>query len=274
MTSIAALDANVLVPNALCDLLLRLADESVFQPRWSNQILDEVRRNVPIEPAAIERRIMFMNKAFEEAMTTGYEHLIDRMSNHPKDRHVLAVAVAADADRIVTSNLRDFPSHACEPHGVEAEHPEEFLDRVFAREPRLVVRVILEQARSTGPSWTATWPARRTGSPCSSWGSTVRGNGAPAPTEAGRARESADSVMGNRANVYGGLLGCVDPVTGEAKGLVYPQEPRPHFRPHPRAGRRRVQSRPSSVPMLVQSPAWRTPTRVRCGWSGAGRSPQ
>jgi len=44
-----------------------------------------------------------MRRAFPEAVET-YEHLIDSMTNHPKDRHVLAPAVAAEADVIVTLN--------------------------------------------------------------------------------------------------------------------------------------------------------------------------
>lgn len=73
MPAIIVLDANVLIPNALCDLLLRLAEEDLYVPRWSAEILDEVRRNVPgVSPAAIERRIVFMNTAFDTAMITGY----------------------------------------------------------------------------------------------------------------------------------------------------------------------------------------------------------
>lgn len=150
MPTIAVLDANVLVPNALCDLLLRLADESVFRPRWSGHILDELRRNVPVERLAIDRRVRFMNAAFPEALVTGYEGLIEKMANHPKDRHVLAAAIACDADRIVTRNLKDFPREACEEHGVEAEDPEDFLQAVLDREPRLVARVVAEQAGDTG----------------------------------------------------------------------------------------------------------------------------
>lgn len=78
MTAIVLLDANVLIPNAVCDLLLRLGEQAIYQPRWSGQILDEVRRHIPATPAAIERRIGLMNAAFEDALVTGYEHLITR----------------------------------------------------------------------------------------------------------------------------------------------------------------------------------------------------
>jgi hypothetical protein len=46
---------------------------------------------------------------FPEARVTGYEKLIGSMTNHPKDRHVLAAAVAGRADVLVTENLKDFP---------------------------------------------------------------------------------------------------------------------------------------------------------------------
>lgn len=150
MTTIAILDANVLIPNALCDFVLRLAEEDLLQPRWSPAILDEVRRHVPVAPEAIERRIAFMNAAFGDALVTGYEALVDRMDNDPKDRHVLAAAVVAGADSIITCNLRDFPLAACRPHGVVAEHPDAVLLDLWAREPRTLLRVLGEQAASTG----------------------------------------------------------------------------------------------------------------------------
>lgn len=151
MPLVAVLDANVLIPNALCDLLLRLAEEDVYIPRWSRHILDEVRRNLPqLNPAAVQRRISIMNIAFDTAMVTDYEMFIPQMTNHAKDRHVLAAAVVCDADRIITCNLRDFPLASCEPHGVEPEHPDDFLLGIWAREPSLIVRVIMGQAADTG----------------------------------------------------------------------------------------------------------------------------
>jgi hypothetical protein len=70
------------------------------------------------------------------------------MTNHRKDRHVLAAAVRAGAALIVTANVRDFPAAALEPFGVEAVHPDDFLldqldldqDRVLESLERLVAR--------------------------------------------------------------------------------------------------------------------------------------
>ncbi|WP_326551850.1 PIN domain-containing protein [Micromonospora sp. NBC_01813] len=116
----AVLDANVLIPNALCDLLLRLAEEELYVPRWSHLILDEVRRNLPMQPPdAVERRIAFMNAAFGDAMVRDFEQLIPAMTNDRKDRHVLAAAVAADADRILTCNFVE----AVRPHLPKADEP-------------------------------------------------------------------------------------------------------------------------------------------------------
>jgi hypothetical protein len=49
------------------------------------------------------------------------------MTDHETDRLVLAAVVAADSELIVTFDLDDFPTEACEPVGVEASHPDEFL---------------------------------------------------------------------------------------------------------------------------------------------------
>lgn len=77
--------------------------------------------------AQADRRIAAMKTAFPEALVTGYIALIPSMTNHPKDRHVLAATVAAGAPVIVTSNLRDFPRQALEPLAISAQSPDLFL---------------------------------------------------------------------------------------------------------------------------------------------------
>ena len=66
--------------------------------------------------------------------------------NHPKDRHVLAAAVAARADVIVTANLRHFPPQACDPHGIRVESPDQFLCDAFERGPDVLPSVLRVQA--------------------------------------------------------------------------------------------------------------------------------
>lgn len=44
MAFTAVLDACVLYPASLRDTLLRVAEAGIYQPRWTERILDEVRR--------------------------------------------------------------------------------------------------------------------------------------------------------------------------------------------------------------------------------------
>jgi predicted nucleic acid-binding protein len=147
----ALLDACVLYPAYLCDTLLRLAEADVYRPLWSADILTELRRNVigagiPVD--RVDRRISNMRRHFPDAAVTGYEHLADGMTNDPKDRHVLAAAVRANAEVIVTFNLRDFPEPALKPYDVTAIHPDDFLLDQLDLHPALVVEVLQEQAAS------------------------------------------------------------------------------------------------------------------------------
>ncbi|TWP45214.1 PIN domain-containing protein [Lentzea tibetensis] len=124
------LDACVLVPIRLADLLLRLAEAETYRPLWSPQVLTEVGRNLPrlgVDPAKAQRRVQHMLDEFPDAMVTGYDDLVSAMTNDPKDRHVLAAAVHAKAAVIVTANLRDFPPDALSPYRIRALHPDDFL---------------------------------------------------------------------------------------------------------------------------------------------------
>jgi predicted nucleic acid-binding protein len=143
-------DACVLYPASLCDTRLRAAENGLYRLYWSDLILDEVHRNL-IENAGITQRqadyrLSQMREAFPDAAVTGFERLIPVMPNDEKDRHVLAAAVVAGAQVIVTSNLRDFPSAALEPFGIESQSPDEFLLHLLDLSPALMGQILRAQA--------------------------------------------------------------------------------------------------------------------------------
>jgi hypothetical protein len=98
------LDTCVLLKSYLCDTLLSIAEVGTFRPLWSDHVLEEeLRRNLVkagAKPEAVEHRLGQMATYFPDARVTGYEQLIGSMTNHPKDRHVLAAAVAGRVDTL------------------------------------------------------------------------------------------------------------------------------------------------------------------------------
>ena len=123
----ALLDACVLYPVGVRDLLLSVAEREVYVPHWTAEILDEMERNVVAEGRATAERMAAMrhqmNIAFPFAQVEDYQALTAAMTNDPKDRHVLAAAVRARIGLIVTENVSDFPSSSCEPYDIEVQCP-------------------------------------------------------------------------------------------------------------------------------------------------------
>lgn len=142
------LDACVMIPQTLNNLLLTLAEHDLYTPVWSSDLLEEVHRNliakIGLSPEQADRRIAAMRRAFPhaDAHSAGYRNLLEAMTNHPKDRHVLAAAVASNAQLIVTENLPDFPAGATAPHEVEVVHPDAFLLDQLDLDPHRVIAAI------------------------------------------------------------------------------------------------------------------------------------
>jgi predicted nucleic acid-binding protein len=138
------LDACVLYPVVLRDLLLTLSAFDAFEVRWSEAILDEMTRNVlgnhpEVDRARFEERVVeAMQAAFPDALIDGYEHVIDAMDNDPEDRHVAAAAVHAKADAIVTYNIRDFGGDVLQGHGVAVFTPTLIVGRLIEEDPSVV----------------------------------------------------------------------------------------------------------------------------------------
>lgn len=149
----AVLDTCVLAPMPLCDTLLRLAEEpAVYIPKWTADILRELRSTLlrmGYTPSQADRRIFAMDSAFDHARVEGYGRLVNTMTNHPKDRHVLAAAVRCRANAVITHNVRDFPPAAAKPFNVDIVTPDHFLVRQFQRNSALVKQKLACQAAAT-----------------------------------------------------------------------------------------------------------------------------
>lgn len=144
----ALLDANVLYPAGLRDLLLRLADRYLYAPLWSADIHSEwinalLADRADIAPSVLHRTRTVMDQHFPDAVVTGYATLTDALNlPDPDDRHVLAAAIRGGANLIVTSNLRDFPARSLAPHAIAAQHPDSFIADLFRTYPHDVLAAV------------------------------------------------------------------------------------------------------------------------------------
>lgn len=152
--AIAVLDACVLYPPSLRDLLMRIAVAGAFEPRWTEEIHTEWIRNVladnpEITPAQLDRTRRLMNQAIPNGLVSGYEAHTSALSlPDANDRHVLAAAIEASATVIVTFNLSDFPATTLAAYGIEPLHPDVFLSALFDDDADLFLRAMQKHRAS------------------------------------------------------------------------------------------------------------------------------
>lgn len=153
-TFTAIYDANVLYPSTLRSLLLYLALSGLFRARWSEHIHHEWMRNLlanqpHLQPEQLERTRHLMDAHAPGCLVSGYEPLINNLVlPDPNDRHVLAAAIVAQAGVIVTFNLSDFPIDATRPYGIEAQHPDIFIQHLIDLKPQAVLAAAREHRQS------------------------------------------------------------------------------------------------------------------------------
>lgn len=125
----AVLDANVLFPTILREILTDVAAAGVYQPLWSPRILDEWRhvaaRTDLAEVAGAE--IALLQDRFPAACVDPAGVVLGLDLPDPADAHVVEAALAGRAGLIVTANLRDFPRGLMAGLGLRAVHPDAFL---------------------------------------------------------------------------------------------------------------------------------------------------
>lgn len=140
----AVLDANVLYPATLRSLLIDLAVLRAYEAHWTALIQQEWQRNLlknrpELEPQKLRKVEELMNKALPTALIPDCEAASEdvKLPDHD-DVHVVAAALAAGAEVIVTANLRDFPEQVLVQYGVRAISPGEFLSQLLTEQLALV----------------------------------------------------------------------------------------------------------------------------------------
>lgn len=155
MSFVVVYDANVLYPSTLRDLLIRIAQAGLVQARWSEQILDEVFTNLTerrpdLTPDMLARTRSLMVTAVRDCLVNGYEALIPVLDlPDPDDRHVLATAIRARAQVIVTNNRKDFPMEVLRRWDIDRKDADEFvLDQIS-----LSAKVVWSCVQQIANSW-------------------------------------------------------------------------------------------------------------------------
>lgn len=157
------LDACVLYPTVMREVLIGVAEAGVYQPRWSGRILEEwARATIKLGPGAEEiarGEIASLTARFPEASVRVPEGMERRFwLPDPNDAHVLAAAVAGSCDMILTLNASDFPRATLAEEGLIRQAPDEFLMHLWPGHEAVLRQVgagVLATARRlSGEDWT------------------------------------------------------------------------------------------------------------------------
>ena len=141
------IDACVLYPTVLRELVTGLAAAGGFTPLWSARILEEWARAAARlgagEEAVARGEIALLSARWPKAEVPPDPAIEARLwLPDPDDVHVLAAAIAGRADVLLTLNVRDFPKTALDPEAILLRHPDAFLTEALAESPEIVRRVV------------------------------------------------------------------------------------------------------------------------------------
>ena len=157
------LDACVIYPTVMRELLLGAARHGIFTPLWSDRILEEWARAAaragPEHEAQARGEIALAKAAFPTASIAASPGLEARLWLPDKgDLHVLAAAISGSADGIVTLNAKDFPRGILAEEGLVRHDPDALMMRFWEAEPAVILNVaetVLDQARTlSSADWT------------------------------------------------------------------------------------------------------------------------
>ena len=157
------IDACVLYPTVMREVILGCAAVDLFEAKWSARILEEwarAARKIGPEGETIARgEIAQVSAKFPGALVAENAGLEARLWVPDKnDIHVLASAVAGSCDAILTLNAKDFPRNILAEEGLLRLDPDGFAVGLLAEAPDQVQGVaegVLDVARQmSGEDWT------------------------------------------------------------------------------------------------------------------------
>lgn len=154
------IDANVLAGALTRNIILSLAEAGFFRPYWSARILDEFERYCAVRTGSAEnakRQRSRIEAAFPEAIVSGVEAIEAGLKLPDSDDcHVLAAAIKAKAEVIVTENLTDFPGQVLALHAVDTLTLDQFVaDILDLAGPEAVAALRVMRKRFNNPDITA-----------------------------------------------------------------------------------------------------------------------
>ena len=156
------IDACVLYPTVMREVVLGVAAKGLFDPRWSPRILEEwarAARKIGPQGETIARgEIAAITARFPRAQVQIPQGVEARLwLPDPNDIHVLAAAVGCSADAIMTVNAKDFPRNELAAEGLQRIDPDGFLVDLAVRNPDVVQSVgeavLTEARRLSGEPW-------------------------------------------------------------------------------------------------------------------------
>ena len=142
----AVLDTCVIYPTVLREILLGVAEAGLYTPLWSDRILEEWARATVKLGAEAETRVQIalLRARFPTAIVRAAPAIEQRLVlPDPDDTHVLAVAIAAQADCIVTFNAADFPRGLLAEEGMDRRDPDGLLWELWSHHPDAVAAVVM-----------------------------------------------------------------------------------------------------------------------------------
>lgn len=142
----ALLDACVLYPTVMREVLIGAAEHGLYEPIWSARILEEwARAAARVSPASepIARgEIALLSSQWPRASVKVDE---GRMARYwlpdANDIHVLAAASEASADLIITMNAKDFPQRILAEEGLSRQDPDGFLTSLYHANPGVMQEI-------------------------------------------------------------------------------------------------------------------------------------